>query len=59
MRPSAPMRYEMRAGALVLASVAAPYAMPIFLSLSLRSGKLNLYFSANFRFASIGSKLMP
>jgi hypothetical protein len=58
-RPSAPIRYETRAGALALASSAAPYARPIFLSVSLRSGKLNWYFSANFRFASIGSKLMP
>jgi len=59
MRPSAPIKYEMRAGACVLASSAAPYARPIFLSLSESSGKLNWYFSANFRFASIGSKLMP
>jgi hypothetical protein len=31
----------MRAGACVLASSAAPYARPIFLSLSESSGKLN------------------
>jgi hypothetical protein len=53
------MRNDNRAGADALSFSAAPYAIPIFLSVSLRSGKLKLYFSANFLFASTESKLMP
>ena len=42
-----------------VAFVAAPYASPILRSVSHSSGKLNLNFSANFRFSSGVSKLTP
>ena len=38
---------------------AAPYAKPMERSVSQSSGKLNLYFSANFALAFSSSKLAP
>jgi hypothetical protein len=59
IRPFSSITYAIRFAYSSCGDVAAPYAMPIFRSVSHSSGKGNLYFAANLALSAAVSKLAP